>query len=174
MASQPEDEMQRKQILTWSLGGLVILALGIQVVPYGRNHTNPPVTAEPQWNDPATKELAVRACYDCHSNETVWPWYSNVAPFSWIVQHDVQEARSELNFSEFDKPQKEVKKAAKEVEEGGMPEVQYTMLHPNARLTAAEKAQLAAGLKATLADQGTAPATTGEPSEGGGQDDDGD
>ena len=161
--------MQKKQILTWSLGGLVVLALGIQGVPYGRDHTDPPVTGEPQWDSPATRDLAARACFDCHSNETVWPWYSNIAPFSWIVQHDVEEARSDLNFSEFDKPHKEAKKAAHEVEEGDMPEAQYTLLHPAARLTLAEKQQLLAGLRATL---GSGGGEAGEGSEGAADHDD--
>ena len=59
---------------------VVALALLIQLVPYGRAHTNPPVVAEPNWDSPQTRELAVRACFDCHSNETTWPWYSNIAP----------------------------------------------------------------------------------------------
>lgn len=149
--------MQRKQIVKRSLIGLVVLALGIQLVPYGRDHTNPPVTAEPKWNDQVTRQLAVRACFDCHSNQTVWPWYSNVAPFSWLVQSDVNEARADLNFSQFDKPQKAARRASHEVAEGDMPEIQYLLMHPKARLNAGEKAQLVAGLKATLGDRNTPP-----------------
>src|SRR5690349_11025724 len=71
------------------LGLLAItgLFLLIQAVPYGRAHTNPPVVSEPHWDSPRTRELAKRACFDCHSNETRWPWYSHVAPMSWVLQN---------------------------------------------------------------------------------------
>ena len=96
-----------KRVMLWT--GLVVLGIFalIQAVPYGRSHTNPPVTAEAPWDSARTRELAVRACYDCHSNETTWPWYSNVAPMSWLVQRDVDEGRGVLNFSEWDQPQAE-------------------------------------------------------------------
>ena len=79
------------------LAGLVLFGL-IQLVPYGRNHQNPPVVQEPTWADADTRVIAQRACFDCHSNETMWPWYTNIAPFSWLVQRDVEEGRSKLNF----------------------------------------------------------------------------
>ena len=79
----------------------VAIFLLIQLIPYGRDHTNPAVVAEPAWDLPETRALAVRACFDCHSNETIWPWYSNVAPISWLVQRDVDEGREKLNFSEW-------------------------------------------------------------------------
>ena len=68
-------------IIVVAVGGFLL----IQLVPFGRDHTNPPVVQEPNWDSPATRELAQRACFDCHSNETVWPWYSNIAPVSWLV-----------------------------------------------------------------------------------------
>ena len=64
-----------------AIGGLFVL---IQLVRFGRNHTNPPVAQEPSWDSTETRALAERACFDCHSNETVWPWYSNIAPVSWL------------------------------------------------------------------------------------------
>lgn len=79
---------------------MLVASLGIQAVLYGRQHSNPPVVAEPKWDAPQTRSLAARACFDCHSNETVWPWYSNFAPISWLVQRDVDEGRRALNFSE--------------------------------------------------------------------------
>ena len=79
--------------------GLVLFAL-IQLVPYGRSHKNPPVVQEPNW-DAQTRAIAKKACFDCHSNEVVWPWYSNIAPVSWLVQRDVDEGRRHLNFSEW-------------------------------------------------------------------------
>ena len=124
----------------------VALVLAIQLVPYGRQHPNPPVTAEPAWPDPAVRELAVRACFDCHSNQSVWPWYSNIAPMSWLVQNHVQEGRAILNFSEWDRPQQGLREAAEIIQEGEMPPAYYRLMHRAANLTSAEKAQLAQGL----------------------------
>lgn len=130
--------------------GALALASVAQIVPYGRSHTNPPVTGEPPWDSPETRALARRACFDCHSNETVWPWYSHVAPVSWLVQRDTDEGRSKLNFSEWNKPQKEADEAAKSVREGEMPMWIYLPTHPEARLTDAEKQTLIKGLEATM------------------------
>lgn len=124
------------------LAALVGVFVVMQLVPYGRDHTNPPVKAEPQWTSPEVRALAVRACFDCHSNETKWPGYSNVAPVSWLVQHHVDEGRHELNFSEFDKPQKHAKDAEEELREGEMPMGGYVAMHGEAKLTDAEKKQL--------------------------------
>ena len=79
-----------------------IIFVGIQFVPYGHDHTNPPVTQGPKWDSPETEKLMRGACMDCHSDETVWPWYSNVAPVSWLVQKDVVQGRAYLNVSELD------------------------------------------------------------------------
>lgn len=135
----------------WSIAALLMAALVVQVIPYGRDHTNPPVAAEPQWDSPQTRDLAVRACFDCHSNETEWPWYSNVAPMSWLVQRDVDEGREELNFSEWDREQ-EGEEAAETVRDGSMPPKTYLLSHPTARLTETELAELATGLSATFGD----------------------
>ena len=124
------------------LGGLVGVFVVMQLVPFGRDHTNPPVKAEPQWTSPEVRALVVRACFDCHSNETKWPGYSNVAPISWLVQHHVDEGRHELNFSEDDKPQKHAKDAEEELREGEMPMAGYVAMHGEAKLTDAEKKQL--------------------------------
>lgn len=89
-----------KRLLIRSLLVLVGLLVVIQSVPYGRQHTNPPVVAVPAWDSPRTRELAERACFDCHSNETKWRWYSNVAPLSWWLQKHVDKGRVKLNFSD--------------------------------------------------------------------------
>lgn len=133
---------------------IVILIVGfglIQLVPYGRDHTNPPVTSEPAWNSPATKAVALRACFDCHSNETLWPWYSNIAPASWLVYRDVAEARDNTNFSEWPAAGGGglMAEAAQKVAEGEMPPLQYKLAHSGARLSDAEKQQLIAGFKAS-------------------------
>ncbi len=138
---------------SWIAKGVVLLGalfVLIQVIPYGHNHTNPPVLQEPNWDSPQTRELVKRACFDCHSNETEWPWYSNVAPISWLVQRDVQEGRSVLNFSEWNRPQKEPYEAIEVVEEGEMPPIQYWLIQSKARLTPAEREALIRGLKATF------------------------
>jgi mono/diheme cytochrome c family protein len=138
-----------RRILLWAAAGVVALAVVIQAVPYGRDHTNPAVSAEPKWDSPRTRALAVDACFACHSNQTQWPWYSSVAPVSWLTQHDVEDGRRVLNFSEWDRPQ-EAGEASEAVREGGMPPLQFKLLHPEARLSDTEKQQLIRGLQATL------------------------
>ncbi len=135
---------------------LVLILLAIQVVPYGRDHGNPPVALEPQWDSPATRTLAERACFDCHSNLTSWPWYSHVAPISWLVQRDVDEGRAKLNFSEWNVAQREADEASEVVREGEMPPQVYTWTHAAARLDAAQRQQLADGLLRTLGGRGAA------------------
>lgn len=129
------------------LAGVLGLLL-IQLVPYGREHTNPPVVSEPPWNSAATRATAVKACFDCHSNQTVWPWYSNIAPASWLVQRDVDQGRRHLNFSTWSTGQGF--QAAEMVSSGEMPPFQYLVAHPEARLSDAEKAAFIKGLIATL------------------------
>ena len=127
--------------------GLVALFFLIQLIPVDRS--NPPVTREIAWDSAETRDLAVRACYDCHSNETVWPAYSYVAPISLIVGHHVEDGRALLNFSEWDQPQ-HAHEIIDVVESGAMPLGSYLPLHPEADLTAAEKEALITGLMATL------------------------
>jgi hypothetical protein len=126
--------------------GLLGTFLAIQFVPYGRDHVNPPVTGAPAWDAPETRALSRQACFDCHSNETEWPAYASIAPVSWLVQHDVNEGRAALNFSEWLQPQKEAKEAPEEVMEGEMPPAAYTLVHAHARLTATNRDLLAQGL----------------------------
>ena len=135
-----------------TLATLAAVFLLLQLVPYGRAHDNPPVVAEPNWDSPQTRQLAQQACFDCHSNETVWPWYSNVAPISWLVQHDVVEGREHLNFSNWGQSTgegEETEEMGETVLEGEMPMRNYLITHPEARLTDAERAALADGLAAT-------------------------
>ena len=133
------------------LGGvLASLVLAMQLVPAEGLGSNPPVTGEPAWDSPRTRELFARSCADCHSNRTRWPWYSRLAPFSWLVASDVRNGRRHLNASEWDRPQKHADDAAEEVREGEMPLRSYLAAHPEARLSDAERAELAAGLEATF------------------------
>jgi hypothetical protein len=132
------------------LGGLLILFLLIQFVPYGRNHSNPPVKREPLWDSPPTRALAQTGCFDCHSNETVWPWYSHVAPVSWLVQHDVDEGRQKLNFSDWgaDRKGEELDELLEVIRKGEMPLKVYLVTHPEARFTSLQREQLADGFLA--------------------------
>lgn len=136
-----------KRILLFLVGGLIV----IQLVPYGRDHANPPVLAEPDWDSQATRDLTARACFDCHSNETDWPWYTNLAPVSWLTTRDVDEGRHELNFSEWDRNQ-DGDDAAETVRDRSMPPFPYPLTHPRARLSDIELNALAEGLEATFGD----------------------
>lgn len=135
-----------KRLFAAAILGFVV----IQVVPFGRDHSNPPVTAEPSWDSSTTRELTVRACFDCHSNETKWPWYTNVAPVSWLTQRDVTEGREALNFSEWDRPQEEAGESVETILEGEMPPWYFLPAHPEANLSDDELAALVAGLTNTL------------------------
>ena len=124
------------KIVKWVL----LAAVLIQFVSFGHTHTNPATTKEPAWDSPQTRDLVHRACYDCHSNQTTWPWYSNVAPVSWLLQRDVNEGRSHLNFTEWDRPQKHAKDVAEQVKEGEMPPWFYRPMHPGSQAHGSRKA----------------------------------
>jgi len=116
----------------------------IQVIPARR--TNPPVRSD--LNAPGeVREILRRACYDCHSHETVWPWYSRVAPLSWWVVSHVNEARGDLNFSEWPRFDPELAGLAlrdieTQVTRKKMPLPSYTIMHPGARLSDDERRTL--------------------------------
>lgn len=137
--------------------GLLVAFAALQLVPYGRHHVNPPTRREPAWDSPATRALAKRACFDCHSNETEWPAYARVAPASWLVQDDVDDGRAVLNFSEWQRPQEKSSDAAEELLEGEMPPLMYRLMHAHARLSDADRDRLARGLAATVAGSDRAP-----------------
>jgi hypothetical protein len=141
--------MSRRRLLRGLLGLALVFAV-LQLVPYGRAHDNPPTRIEPRWRDPATRALTVRACFDCHSHETRWPWYAHVAPASWLLQYDTDAGRKALNFSAWNTPQEEADDAAEVVRSGEMPLAIYRLLHPEARLSTAERTALADGLAASL------------------------
>lgn len=131
--------------------GLVVVGLLIQLIPLPGRGNNPPVVAEPPWDSPQTRLLANRACFDCHSNQTIWPWYSYVAPVSWLVYNDTVEGRHRLNFSEWNTgSQRRSEDISKVIQRGSMPPAIYLPMHPLARLTVAEKQQLITGLANSL------------------------
>ncbi len=126
----------KKIIVAAMIGGIVLVA-GLQLVPVKR--TNPPVTMDVDADD-VTKALLRRSCYDCHSNETVWPWYSYIAPMSWLVVDDVNTARGRFNFSEWDTDDQDyqiylIGLMLERVERGEMPPGKYLSLHPGAKIT---------------------------------------
>jgi hypothetical protein len=125
---------------------VVLLGVAIQFVRPSVIETNPPIVAEPAWPSPEGRALAARACFDCHSNETGWPWYSRLAPLSWLIARDVEEGRRRLNFSEWGTARRE-REIGEVVREGEMPPILYLLLHPSARLTSAEKDILARDLQ---------------------------
>jgi hypothetical protein len=132
---------------------LIALLVGAQLVPVAR--TNP--TIEVDVAAPAEIDaLLRRACYDCHSRETAWPWYSRVAPVSWLIVRDVEEGRRELDFSGWDaydsaQRAKKLRESADEIAEGEMPPWYYRLVHADARLTAAEREALRAWCASEIA-----------------------
>ncbi len=129
---------------------LVPVFLAIQLVPYGRDHDNPKTVQEVKWNEPATRALAVDACFACHSNLTDWPWYTNVAPVSWLTTRDVEDGRKKLNFSEWQRPQDvNLQEIIDSIRSEGMPPLQYRVIHSESRLSASERQQLERGFIAT-------------------------
>ena len=155
-AVYPRGMRLRRWLTRTAIGlGCVVCLFGlIQIVPYGRTHSNPRVLAEPSWDSPRTRELAVRACFDCHSNETRWPWYADLAPFSWVVQNDVEGARDTLNFSEWTRPQDLAPESGPSVIRRDMPPYKYRMAHPEADLNPLETIELARGLNTTVGARG--------------------
>jgi mono/diheme cytochrome c family protein len=141
--------------IRWWFPRLALALLGtllvMQLVPYGRDHGNPPVTAAPSWDSPRTERLFAQACSDCHSNLTKWRWYSNVAPASWLVQHDVEEGRRAFDVSRWDTAQPELDEVLEKVRSGEMPPLKYRIAHSVARLSDIEKAALAEGMARTWA-----------------------
>ena len=159
---------------------IAVLAV-IQFIP--AVHSNPPVVDPIVFTDPNAESIARTACYDCHSNETVWPWYSYVAPFSWYTINHVNEGRAALNFSDiagtlagargeradivYAEEEGEgneggegvssgaeiTEEVSETITEGEMPPAYYTLIHRDAVLTAAQKATLITGIQQALANR---------------------
>ncbi|MCC6617148.1 MAG: heme-binding domain-containing protein [Anaerolineae bacterium] len=128
---------------------LAVVAVLVLIGNVAVAHTNPPVERTIDWDSPETEALARAACFDCHSNETRWPWYSYVAPMAFLVTHDVNEGREEMNFSSM-RGRLEGREMAEKIERGEMPLAVYLPLHPEANLSDAQKSQLIQGLVATF------------------------
>ncbi len=133
-----------------SAAALGVILVAIQFIPSSFDRTNPPVTGEPLWDSPATRASFMTACGDCHSNETRYPWYSTIAPGSWLIEQDIRDGRRHFNVSEWDKSQRGGDDAPEEVQRGSMPIGPYLLLHPEANYNAATKIRLADGLRRTF------------------------
>jgi hypothetical protein len=160
--------IRRRRLLVRAGLGLLAVAVLVQLVPYGRDHTNPPVTQDAPWPDGRARELATAACYDCHSNQTRWPPQSQVAPFSWLLTRDVRQGREELNFSTWDADDGEADDAADAVADGSMPPRRYVLVHPDAALSGAERQVLVDALAAM--DRSRGGGDRGGPGGGGDED----
>lgn len=138
------------------IGGAIAVLVGMQFVQPVR--TNPPsdpgASFEAVVRPPAEVAKTLRrACGDCHSNQTAWPWYSRLAPVSWFIVQDVNEGRAHLNLSDWNRPGPEgeapgFNEVCEEVRGGKMPPSSYTFLHKNARLTQGEVATVCAQAQA--------------------------
>ncbi len=145
---------QRRQTILIVVGVLVVLFVVFQIIPWGNlvpafARTNPPVERQIQWDSAQTEQLMRTACFDCHSNETVWPWYSQIAPVSWLVAKDVNEGRREFNLSAT-RTELEADEMISQIRRGAMPPAFYKLLHPAASLSEQQQADLIAGLQATF------------------------
>ena len=135
----------RRRFGRWLVIGTLVVLAAAQLVPVDRR--NPEVRSD--IDAPADVEAILRrSCYDCHSNETRWPWYSQVAPVSWLVARDVAEGRSHLNFSEwpvadFEARELELHEIEDEIVKGKMPLKIYLVMHRDARLTEQDRSMLA-------------------------------
>jgi hypothetical protein len=133
-----------RKVLKWIIIVLAIVFVGLQFIRSAK--TNPPIdqsqTIEAHTQmTPQVAAILDRSCNDCHSNKTRWPWYSNVAPASWLVIGHVNDARKDLNFSEWskrdrDRQSKKLQQMCDEVTDGAMPLGSYTPLHPGSKLSA--------------------------------------
>lgn len=129
----------------------VIVFVAIQAIPYGRAHSNPTPTGEPQWANAATRKIVVAACYDCHSDKVKYPGYASIAPISWTVQNHVEEGRSKVNFSEFATNKHGFDDVIEVIRDGSMPPGYFTAfgMHPQAKLTQKQIDTVIAGLQQT-------------------------
>lgn len=142
--------MNKARLALLLLLGAVGIFLLIQLIPYGHNRTNPPVVAEPQWSSPQARALVKEHCFQCHSNETEWTWYSNIAPGSWLIAWDVIKGRKEFNFSDWQRKPEEVDEMVEKIQEGKMPPIQYWLFHPSSRMDTQQKQDLISALESSI------------------------
>ncbi len=149
--SPPRRRLRR--LLAPGAVGLLAVLLAIQLVPYGRDHARPAATKQAKLGTAEQQRLFRSACQDCHSFDTEWLWYSQIAPVAWLVQSDVDEGRKSLNLSGWDRPQPELERVVEQIREGEMPPTKYWLspYHWDAKLSDAEKRRLIEGFRALYA-----------------------
>ena len=130
--------------------GAIVLFLLVQLIPFGHTNTNPPVISEPQWSSPAARALVKEHCFQCHSNETNWTWYANIAPGSWLIAYDVIAGRNAFNFSDWQSNPGELDEMVGAIQEGEMPPIQYWIMHPNSKMDAQQKQDLINALETSI------------------------
>lgn len=142
----------RRNWLWWLVGAIAVVLVVAEIPALMVISEQRPVVAEPTWDSPETAALVKRACADCHSNQTEWPWYSYVPPVSLFVTNHVREGREYLNFSEWGVPgrEQEIDEIVEVIRSGEMPMPSYVRMHPEAALTAAEQEQLIIGFQRSL------------------------
>jgi hypothetical protein len=151
-----EGEMPKWEKTLWIIGGTLLSGIiMIQFIPIWEfvpkfDPRNPPVRHEIQWASPEADRLMRMVCYTCHSNETTYPIYAQIAPVSWIAAEHVNEGRAQLNFSEQPPQTINAEQLIAYIESDAMPPEAYRLTHPEANLTAAQKAALIAGIRATF------------------------
>ena len=146
----PRPTHARRHVALAVVVALVVIFGLAQLIPV--RVTNPPTRVEPQWDSPETRLLVVAACFDCHSNQSRHFWYQDIEPIKWWTAGHVNSGRRALNFDEWNQPQRAAGRAASSVTRGRMPPSYYTWfgLHADAKLTAAQRQALAAGLEKTI------------------------
>jgi hypothetical protein len=142
--------MNIKRIVLIIIGGAVVLFLLIQLIPFGHTRTNPSVVSEPNWSSPQARALVKEHCFQCHSNETNWTWYANIAPGSWLIAMDVIEGRNHFNFSDWKNNPGELDEMVETIQEGEMPPIQYWIFHPKSKMNDQKKQELIDALNSSL------------------------
>jgi cytochrome c551/c552 len=169
-------KMRMKKILKWLLISLAVAFVVIQFIRPAR--TNPPVDETATLSarlqvTPEVEAILNRSCIDCHSHKTVWPWYSNVAPVSWLLVRDVNEGRRHWNVSNWPtdsrRSARRLDEMCEQVEHGEMPLSIYLTMHPTAKLSDADKKALcdwANGERQRIGEAGGGESREGERREG--------
>ncbi len=142
--------MNKTRLALILIGGAIGLFLLIQLIPFGHNRTNPPVVSEPKWSDSQARSLVKEHCFQCHSNETQWTWYSNIAPGSWLITFDVIAGRGKFNFSDWNRKPGELDEMIGAVQEGEMPPIQYWIFHPSSKMDTQQKQEVIDALKSSI------------------------
>ena len=142
--------MNIKRLVLVLIGAAIAAFLIIQLIPFGHTRTNPPVVSEPDWSSPQARALVKQHCFQCHSNETNWTWYANIAPGSWLIAMDVIEGRGEFNFSDWQNNPGRLDEMVEKIQEGDMPPIQYWIFHPNSRMDDQQKQELINALESSL------------------------